>query len=66
MTSEDGIEYYKLISRARELLVVAEMMEFLPTTKLPMIIKFLDHECTNTKNLIKGYRKKEKKKERLY
>ena len=66
MTSQDGIEYYKLISKARELLVVADMMEFLPTTKLPMIIEFLDHECTNTRNLTKTYRKNEKKKERLY
>ena len=66
MTSQDGIEYYKLISQAKELLILAEMMEFLPDTALCEVLCLLEMECLKTRNVIKTYRKNEKKKERLY
>ena len=63
MTSQDGIEYYKLISRAKEELILAELQQFLPDSNLPKIIALLEKECDHTIQTIKTIIKN--KKERL-
>ena len=62
MNSEEAMEYYKYISRARELLILADLTDFPLRANLPVILQHLEAECKNTRNMIIVCKKAEKKK----